>query len=173
MSYAINMSSLKVLVFYIAMLCASTVAGLDADRKQPITIQADDAVLDETKGTSIYRGDVTIDQGTLHISADEVEIIADGDKIIQIIATGKEETGSLAHYEQKPEENKDLVKADARKITWFVQEERLHLVGDARLVQAQDTFSGQLLYYNVNEGIVNLSGKGQGDRVIMTINPKN
>ncbi|MEX2489048.1 MAG: lipopolysaccharide transport periplasmic protein LptA [Pseudomonadales bacterium] len=167
------MTSWKVMVLFIATLSAGTVVGLEADRNQPITIQADDAMLDERQGTSIYRGDVTIDQGTLHISADEVEVISDGDKIIQIIATGKADTGSLAHYEQKPEEKEDLVKADAHKITWFVQEERLHLVGDARLVQAQDTFSGQLLYYNVNEGIVSLSGGAQKDRVIMTINPKN
>jgi len=162
----------KGLILIITTLYAGTLVGLESDRKQPITIQADDAILDEREGISIYRGDVTIDQGTLHISADQVEIIAEGDKVIQIIASGTEDRGSLAHYEQQPEEDEALVSADARKITYFVQEERVHLVGNARLQQARDTFSGELLYYNVNEGVVNLSGSGQKDRVIMTINPK-
>ena len=58
-------------------------------------------------------------------------------------------------------------------ITYLVQEERLHLSGDARLQQTGDSFSGELLYYDVNRGIVDMkSGTGAGDRIRMTISPK-
>jgi len=66
----------------------------------------------------------------------------------------------------------DMVVADARKITYLVQEERLHLSGDARLQQVQDVFTGQLLYYDLGRGIVNLNSSGGSDRVNMTITPK-
>lgn len=166
------MTRLKALILTVAALYAGGIAALESDRQQPITIQADDAMLDEQKGTSVYTGDVTIDQGTLHIFADKVEIISDGDRVIQIIASSKGDNGSLAHYEQQPDAEEELVQADAHKITYFVQEERLHLAGNARLQQARDTFSGELLYYNINKGIVNLSGSKPEDRVIMTINPR-
>ena len=78
----------------------------------------------------------------------------------------------LAHYQQQSNENMDMVVADARKITYLVQEERLHLAGDARLQQAQDVFTGQLLYYDLGRGIVNLKSSGGSDKVNVTINPK-
>lgn len=166
------MTCLKALLLAAVALYGCNVTALESDREQPITIQADDAMIDDRQGTSVYTGDVTIDQGTLHISAHEVEIISDGDRVIQIIASSKGDNGPLAHYEQQPDEDESLVQADARKITYFVQEERLHLVGNARLEQARDTFSGEILYYNVNKGIVNLSGSTPEERVIMTINPR-
>ena len=79
----------------------------------------------------------------------------------------------LAHYEQLPDDSDQVVYADARKITYLVQEKRLHLSGNATLKQIKDTFTGELLFYDIGEGIVNLNSGGKsGDRIKMTINPK-
>ena len=146
--------------------------ALESDREQPIRIQADAAIVDEKNGSSVYKGDVIINQGTLEVTANEVEIFtADGD-VIQIIAKTEEDSELLAHYQQQVNETMDMVLADARKITYLVQEERLHLSGDARLQQVQDVFTGQLLYYDLGRGIVNLNSNGGSDRVNMTITPK-
>jgi lipopolysaccharide export system protein LptA len=40
------------------------------------------------------------------------------------------------------------------------------------LQQVQDVFTGQLLYYDLGRGIVNLKSSGGSDRVNMTITPK-
>jgi len=146
--------------------------ALESDREQPIRIQADAAIVDEKNGSSVYKGNVIITQGTLEVTANEVEIFtADGD-VIQIIAKTEEDSELLAHYQQQVNETMDMVLADARKITYLVQEERLHLSGDARLQQVQDVFTGQLLYYDLGRGIVNLNSNGGSDRVNMTITPK-
>ena len=147
--------------------------GLTADREKPIHIQADNATVDEVTGTSIYRGNVIIEQGTLLINADEVEVRTADSEVIQIIASAETDSTELAHYEQLPDDSEEKVYADARKITYLVQEERLHLTGDARLKQLKDLFTGELLYYDVNQGIVNLNSTGRpGDRIRMTLNPK-
>ena len=66
----------------------------------------------------------------------------------------------------------DMVVADAQKITYLIQEDKLHLSGDARLQKIQDVFTGQLLSYDLERGIVNLNSLGGSDRVKMTITPK-
>jgi lipopolysaccharide export system protein LptA len=147
-------------------------SALESDRQQPIRIQADAAIVDETSGSSVYKGDVIITQGTLKVTANEVEIFTADGEVIQIIAKTDKDSEVLAHYQQQINEAMDMVVADAQKITYLVQEERLHLSGDARLQQVQDVFTGQLLYYDLGRGIVNLNSSGGSDRVNMTITPK-
>ncbi len=160
-------------LFVITLLSAAISNALENDRYQPIKIQADAAMVNDSSGTSIYRGKVTIDQGTLHVRADEVEILTADSEVIQIIAKADKDSDRLAHYEQQLNEDKDMVTADARMITYLVQEERLHLTGQARLQQVNDVFTGELLYYDMRRGIVNLNSSGEeGDRVNMTITPK-
>ena len=148
-------------------------SALESDQEQPIRIQADAAIVDETSGSSVYKGNVIITQGTLEVTANEVEIFTADSEVIQIIAKTEKGSEVLAHYQQQINEAMDMVVADAQKITYLVQEERLHLSGDARLQQVQDVFTGQLLYYDLGRGIVNLNSSGGSDRVNMTIIPKN
>lgn len=156
----------------ILAILAPEIRALESDNEQPIRIQADAAMVDENQGTSIYRGNVIITQGTLEVTADEVEIFTAESTVVQIIAKADKGSEQLAHYRQQVNAEKDMVFADARKITYLVQEERLHLAGNARLQQIEDVFKGELLYYDLARGIVNLSSTGGSDRVNMTINPK-
>ncbi|MDA0979485.1 MAG: lipopolysaccharide transport periplasmic protein LptA [Proteobacteria bacterium] len=167
--------SLKPTVFVLLLLFPWAAArALESDRDQPIRIQADSAIVDESGGSSIYSGNVSIVQGSLVLNADEVEIFTAEGEVIQIIARASEpaEPNRLARYEQLRQSESDRVSAEARKITYLVQEERLHLAGNARLQQVQDVFTGELLYYDMSNGIVNLSAGDTGERVQMTINPK-
>ena len=165
-----NLRTLTLLLTLSVMAASSK--GLDSDRYQPIRIQADAAMVDESRGTSIYRGNVIINQGTLQVTADEVEIYTADNQVIQIIAKAAKDPGELAHYEQKTNDTNDMVSAEARKITYLVQEERLHLAGNAKLQQVGDIFTGELLYYDLGRGIVNLDSGGSKGRVNMTISPK-
>ncbi len=146
--------------------------ALTSDAKQPIHIQADAAVMDNAKGTSVYRGNVIIEQGTLQIKADEIEIITSESQVIQIIASTDDDSKKLAHFEQLPDDSEDRVYAEARKITYLVQEERLHLSGKATLKQTKDVLTGELVYYDIRRGIMSLKSSGQQDRIDVIINPK-
>lgn len=160
---------------FAGLLClyTPTLQALESDASQPIRIEADAALVDESAGTSVYRGNVIIVQGTLKVTADEVEIFSADSEVVQIIARAGKGEDELAHYEQQTNENRDMVVANAKKITYLIQEKRLHLSGKAWLQQVDDTFSGELLYYDIDQGIVNLSSGNSKDRVNMTITPKN
>ena len=154
------------------MLLPTLSSALESDREQPIRIQADAAIVDETNGSSVYKGNVIITQGTLEVIANEVEIFTSAGEVIQIIATTDKDSEVLAHYQQQINDAMDMVVADAQKITYLIQEDKLHLSGDARLQKIQDVFTGQLLSYDLERGIVNLNSLGGSDRVKMTITPK-
>jgi lipopolysaccharide export system protein LptA len=157
---------------YMLMLLPTFSSALESDREQPIKIQADAAIVDETNGSSVYKGNVIITQGTLEVIANEVEIFTSAGEVIQIIATTDKDSEVLAHYQQQINDAMDMVFADAQKITYLIQEDKLHLSGDARLQKIQDVFTGQLLSYDLERGIVNLNSLGGSDRVKMTITPK-
>ena len=164
---------MKQLFLLILATCGPPAYALPADSDQPIQISADAGTVNEAEGISTYSGNVTIDQGSMHISADEVEVIAVDSEVVQIIARSAEDSTRLARYEHQPEDTDTPVLAEAKLITYMVQEERLHLRGQAVLKQMRDSFSGELLYYDVNRGIVDLkSGSAAGDRIKMIINPK-
>jgi lipopolysaccharide export system protein LptA len=158
-----------------ALLLSQTVVGLTSDRDQPISIEADSAYVDDTNGVTIYEGNAFIQQGTLMINADKVKVIMSDSEVIEIIASMHVGSEGLAHYEQVPDEDEDLVAADAKIITYFIQEERLHLAGDAHLQQTQNKFSGELLYYNMTTGVVELKGgkssAEKSGRVSITMQP--
>ena len=157
---------------FVFLLSSIQLKAVDSDRFQPIQIQADGATVDENQGKSIYVGNVTIHQGTLEVTADKVEIYTEKSQVTQIVARGEDKPGKPAHYKQQTNENNDEVSASASKITYLVREERLHLSGNAVLKQVNDTFSGELLYYDLRKGIVNLDSGGGTNRVNMTITPK-
>jgi lipopolysaccharide export system protein LptA len=151
--------------------------GLTSDRDQPISIEADSAFVDDLNGITIYEGNAFIQQGTLNITADKVKVIMSDSEVIQIIASMEPGSKGLAHYEQVPDDDEDLVSADAKTITYFIQEEKLHLAGQSYLQQTQNKFSGELLYYNMTTGVVELKGggkqvNGNGGRVSITLQPK-
>jgi lipopolysaccharide export system protein LptA len=157
---------------YLLMLVPTFSFALDSDRQQPIRIQADAAIVDETNGSSVYKGNVFVKQGTLEVTANEVEIFTAAGEVTQITATTDSDSEVLAHFQQQINAAMEMVAADAKKITYLIQEERLHLSGDARLQKVHDVFTGQLLSYDLKRGIVNLNSIGGSDRVNMTITPR-
>jgi lipopolysaccharide export system protein LptA len=163
-------------VILVLALSNGAAYALSSDQDELFHIQADGAEIDKGTGTSIYRGRVTIDQGTMHISADEIEIRTHDSEVIQIIARMNKDSKELAHYQQQPDDDAELIHADAKEINYMIQEEKLHLTGQAKLRQLPNQFEGELLQYDVKQGIVNLQGSVTPDnksgRINMTLNPK-
>ncbi len=165
-------------ISFIAAFCliSGQAAALPSDQEQPFHIQADGAEIDESTGISVYRGRVNIDQGSMKILADEIEIHTHDSEVIQIIARMHDENDNLAHYEQLPEADKELITAEAREINYFIQEEKLHLIGKARLYQSPNSFEGELLHYDLQRGVVNLKGRAASEnddgRINMILSPK-
>jgi lipopolysaccharide export system protein LptA len=156
-----------------ALLLSGAPAVLQAlpdDRDQPIYISSDRAERDERKGTTVYTGDVEIDQGSLHISASSVTIRESGDAVSEILATG-----DPAKMRQKPAEDREPVYAKARSIQYDVTGEVLTLVDDASVTQEGTTVTGDRIVYYIEEQRVKASGGGNAagkERVKVVIPPR-
>lgn len=161
---------------FVLALSNGAVYALSSDQDKQFDIQADTAQIDKSTGISVYRGRVTVNQGTMHIAADEIEIHTHNNEVIQIIARMNKNSKQLAHYQQQPDDDSELIYAKAREINYMIQEEKLHLTGQAKLQQLPNEFEGELLRYDVKRGIVNLRGSITADnnsgRINMTLNPK-
>ena len=79
------------------LLSSVAALALPEDRDQAIYIQSDRAERDERKGTTVYTGDVEIDQGSLHISAERVTIRSTDDEVSASAATEDRKPASPAN----------------------------------------------------------------------------
>ncbi len=137
------------------------------DNEQPIHVEADRLTVSQESGTSVYRGNVVVNQGSLRLSAEEVSIFSEADEITRIVASVPDTATKLAVYEQQEQ----LVQGQARRIIYHVSEDRLEFVGDAALRRGNDTrVSGDRVNYDAAAGRVNASSEQSG-RVKTTITP--
>ncbi|MDA1299123.1 MAG: lipopolysaccharide transport periplasmic protein LptA [Proteobacteria bacterium] len=155
------MSLIRLLLSLLILNHGQAVA-LSTDRDQPFLVEAESATVNEKSGTTVYRGNVTVNQGSMNISSDEIEIITSEGVVVQIIARSEAGSGRLARLEQQPD-GEQPVFANARTISYFISEERVHLTGNAKVIQAGDEFTGEMVYYDVASGIVNLTSSGERD----------
>ena len=132
-----------------ALGLSSFALSLPEDRDQPIRIEADEALRDEKQGFTRYRGNVRMDQGSLHIEADQVTVYHDDKEADRIMATGKP-----AKLQQQPEAGKPPIKASADSIEYFKREERVQLRQNAYIEQDGSIVTGDSIDYLMNEQLV-------------------
>jgi lipopolysaccharide export system protein LptA len=131
-----------------ALLCiaATPVQALPEDRLQSIEITAASAVRDEKAGYTVYRGDVVLQQGSLHIEADTLTIFHDRVSADRIVAVG-----APATLRQRPEINKGLVTASAGRIVYEKSRERVLLREAASIEQDGAVVTGESIDYFMAE----------------------
>lgn len=137
----------------LACLAYNTYA-LDSDVEKPVEVEADSATFDRNAGTATYDGKVIIKQGTLEILADHVDILAPGNEIQHVTATGRP-----VNFKQDMEGGK-LAEGKAREMQYFVKEKRLTLTGEAELHQDKDIMTGHFMEYLPDKGQLKAEGKG-------------
>lgn len=149
------------------LACATAAPGwtLPTDRDQPIAIASDRAERDEKTGTTIYIGTVELDQGSLHISADRLEIQMEGDRVTRMVATG-----IPARVRQLPNQEDGEVRAQANTIRYLLDEEKLELIDNASIEQEGSRVASDRIDYFINEEFVKArSTSGQSGRVHVVI----
>ncbi|MDN3525529.1 lipopolysaccharide transport periplasmic protein LptA [Halomonas sabkhae] len=146
--------------------------ALEGDASAPIQVEADRLELDDQAGTAVYQGEVRIQQGSMKLQGERVEIRRnDAGQLSRAIATG-----GRAYIEQKPAPDADLVQGWARRIVYHVAERRLELVDQAELHKGDDTFNGGYLEYFLDRRVVQARSSAEGvegnQRVRMTLEPE-
>lgn len=161
----------RLLAFILVQVIGIASASAQAiDREQPIDIEADNLTVDEPSGVYTYSGSVQVNQGTLSIFAEVVQIQAQDEEIVRVVASVGPEHPELARYEQLRAGEIQKVRGEARTITYHVSEERLEFSGEARLSQGSETtVSGDIVNYDARAGRVQASSNGN-TRVRTTIN---
>jgi lipopolysaccharide export system protein LptA len=168
-------NTLPLLLSLSAALVSVSAWALPSDRDQPIRIQADSAELDDKQGVAVYRGDVIITQGTMKVTGDTVTITQNAQGDIEVFTS----IGKPAYYEQLPSADKQIVKAYGQTIQYFMTNERVILIDQAKVIQEGNTFKGEKIVYDTQRQIVN-AGRATGTnittpspRIDMVILPKN
>jgi len=138
-------------VALLLFLCLPAVMAyaLPDDSDQPIHITADKALRDEVEGVTIYSGNVELVQGSMELDAEKLTIYHNSDTADEIIAEG-----DPAKMRQQPELDKGIVHAHARVITYFKNEERVHLQTDARIEQEGAVVDGDAIDYFIAKQLI-------------------
>ena len=139
---------------------ASLVFALPEDSKQPIEIEAQSVVVDETTGFNEFSGDAEVRQGSLLLLAELIQVKTDNEEVVSMIAKGSLE--KPAKYIQNQENQARFIEATATLITYDVDKGMIFLVGNAHLVQGFDSFSGETLNYDINNDKVVVKGSEDG-----------
>lgn len=139
---------------------ASLVLALPEDKKQHIEIEAQSVIVDETTGFSEFSGNAEVRQGSLLLLAELIQVLTNNDEVVSMIAKGSLE--KPAKYIQSQENQARFIEATATLITYDVNAGMIFLVGNARLVQGFDSFSGNTLNYDINNDKVVVKGSEDG-----------
>ena len=147
----------------LSVLWTSGAEALKSDRDQPALIEADEVEMDFSSGRRIYRGNVSVKQGTIRIIANEIELFYDGEQLDKAIAKG-----NPAVFRQRPDNKPhDVIGQgltieldEIRNVVTFIQE--------AKVRQGGDAITGETIEYDMGEDKM----KVRGDTVT-TRAPKN
>lgn len=144
-----------------------------ADRSQPVNIESDSMMADDSKKVATFEGKVVLTQGSLVIRADKLVVSQDSDGFQQGVATG-----TPATFRQKQDSQGEYVEGEARRIEYDGRIERIEFFNNARLRRdSGDDVRGDYISYDAkNERFSVKSGAtaddGRGRRVRATIMPK-
>ena len=145
-----------------------TTWGLSTDRSQPIHIEADRATLNEHGEKSVYEGNVELRQGTLNLRGNRMTVYLANKQVDRITLTGKPAT-----LQQRQDNNDTDQHAEANSIEYSATDERVILLGNARIWQTGDKeFRSERIVFNLKDNTVNAGGVNSQDRVHITLPPK-
>lgn len=139
--------------------------SLEDDRDQPIEVIADRALRDDIRGYTVYNGDVRLTQGSLIIEADKVTIFHQTRSADRVVAEGQP-----ARMQQIQNPGEAPMKAQALRIIYMVEAERVQLRNEARVEQDGAVVSGDTIDYLIPEQVVRADTEGDsGSRVQVVI----
>jgi len=158
-----QLTRLFALIFFSLILSHHSMA-LSSDKDEPIELEADSADLNDKKGISVYRGNVILTQGSTQLHADTLTLFHNK----QHKLTKVESLGSPARFKQRPDNQKNDVKAKAGKIIYYVKKEVVHLYDNASFWQEKNSFRGDKIIYDTKNDIVKASSKKTSDGKIQS-----
>ena len=154
--------------FFIFLLLSTALFASQNSSDKKINIVADSQEFNYRTGVNIYEGNVKIDQGTTHLSADRVTTKNNQQhKILEAIAYG---TKQLAKYTTIPKPGDPVLEAQAKIIKFYPPSETIVLEGDVIVTQGENSFHGPTIIYNMKDQTVTAPASKTG-RATIIIDP--
>jgi lipopolysaccharide export system protein LptA len=127
-----------------ALLCpAGPLLALSSDRDQPVAIRARHVEANEKTGVAVYQGRVTLDQGSLHIEADRVEVRRRDGQIESLLATG-----NPLRARTRPDNQDEDINMSAQRLAYHQPTHYLVLTGDPVFTQGDKRLTARCLEYD-------------------------
>jgi len=154
-----------------SILWVPVVIANSRDTQQPITIEADQAVIDEKTQTSLYTGHVILKQGGIEVKANTLTVYTKKGQLQRVIVEG-----DPVNYKQQQQGHEDI-RGMSQRMEYDTESNRLQMLGNAELWQGGNRFSGDLIQYDTEHEKVIATGE-PGDtetttqRVEIILQPK-
>ena len=158
---------LRLLLLVLLSSIALQASALSGDAQQPIQVEADSLVVRDKDKTSIYSGNVQLNQGSLKIRCDQLTLYFDDKKeLILMEMTGTPATFRLLNDLQQE------ISGQGEQIEYHVSESTLISIGNAQFTQVGDTIKSEKIQVDTNTGDIQAGGTESDSRVRMLIQPK-
>lgn len=138
------MSALRLFLAVFALAACTQVMALKSDKSQPATIEADEVEMDFRTGKRTYQGNVSVQQGTMRITADKLIATYEDNKLTEATAFG-----NPAVFRQRPEGKDQDVVGKAKRLKLDQVQDLVTLDENASLTQDADTIEGKTIVYNL------------------------
>ena len=149
------------LIFFVPAIAFS----LPTDTDRPFRIVANTSVFNYKTGLDIYEGDVKIDQGTTHLTADR--LVTQKNKQHKITLATAFGIKKLAEYRTVPALGDSLLYAKARIIQFYPINALVVLEKEVSVTQKENSFHGSLIIYNIKDQVVTAPGSKDGHSTIV------
>ena len=149
------MRTLPLALLALALAAGATARAEKADREKEITVGADAMMADDRNKTSAFEGNVIITQGTMRITAAKVTVREDGERYRYYVAVGNPVT-----FRQKRDKAEDYIEGFAQRAEFDDKSDLLRLHDRARLKSGQGEIAGDLISYDMNRELFQVSGAG-------------
>jgi len=138
------------IVLALFLVFSQSAVALKSDRDQSVLVEADEVVeIDFSSGTRIYRGNVSVRQGTIRILADQIELIYKGEQLDHGIATG-----NPAVFRQRPDGKDHDVIGTGQRIELDEINNIVTFINNARLRQGGDAIEGERIVYDMSRDMM-------------------
>lgn len=143
--------------------------ALSSDSQQPMQIIADSTLINYKSGVNTYEGNVKINQGSTHLTADRLITKTNSQHKMEIAtAYGLKK---LAEYTTIPKSGDQQFHAKAKIIRFYPPKSTIELENDVIVTQGENSFHGAMIIYNMKDQTVTAPALKNG-RTTIIIEPK-
>ena len=156
---AASRAGLAMLIPLLFALFSPVGLSLAQENKAPLFIEADAVELDENTSTSLYRGNVVVEQGAMRLFADRVLVEHEANNQPRLVIA----TGAPARFEQEGEGDQEMVKGLALRMEYEVASDEITFIDEAQVIQGEDRVSSDRITYARAERRVKAGASASGN----------